>query len=121
MEGRLNAPGTESPPADLFDPVAYQSALFHALANVKAALKRRQLDPLRYTVTIDDGLPVFAQRDVHQLQIGYNRFPTLSAGTVIPHEWMAQQAGAPNEQFLLAADDLVMAMKGMVQAAGKAL
>jgi hypothetical protein len=72
-------------------------------------------------VTIDDGLPVFEQRDVHRLQIAYNRFPALATGTVIPHEWLMQQAGNPHEMFMLAVDDLVMAMKGMVQAAGKNL
>ena len=100
--------------------MAYQTSLFNALAGVKMVLKRRQLDPLRYTVTIDDGLPVFELRDPHHLQIAYNRFPTLSTSTIVPHEWLVQ-GGKPHEHFMLAADDLVMAMKGMVQAAGKAL
>lgn len=84
-------------------------------------LKRRQLDPLRYIVDIDAGLPVFALRDTHQLRIAYNHYATLSVEITIPHEWLLEQTGKGHDQFLLAVDDAVLALKGQVQAAGRTL
>jgi len=76
---------------------------------------------LRYIVDIDAGLPVFATRDNHQLRIAYNHYPSLSMEVAIPHEWLLEQTGKGHDQFLLAVDDLVLALKGKVQAAGRAL
>lgn len=84
-------------------------------------LKRRQLDPLRYIVDIDAGLPVFATRDTHQLRIAYNHYASLSVETTIPHEWLLEQTGKAHDEFLLAVDDLVLSLKAKVQAAGRTL
>lgn len=104
-----------------YDSVAYQTALSQAQAGIKTVLKRRQLDPLRYIVDIDAGLPVFAMRDTHQLRIAYNHYATLFMEATIPHEWLLEQTGKAHDQFLLAVDDLVLALKGKVQAAGRTL
>jgi hypothetical protein len=95
--------------------------LSQAQAGIKTVLKRRQLDPLRYIVDIDAGLPVFAIRDSHQLRIAYNHYPSLAVEVTIPHEWLLDHTGKAHEQFLLAVDDLVLALKGKVQAAGRTL
>jgi len=105
--------------AAVYDSVGYQTALSLALASIKAVIQRRQLDPLRYIVEIDAGLPIFATRDTHQLRIAYNRFQTLSMEATIPHEWMLEQTGKGHEDFLIAVDDMVMALKGKIQAAGR--
>lgn len=84
-------------------------------------LKRRQLDPLRYIVDIDAGLPVFAQRDTHQLRIAYNHYAALAVEITIPHEWLLEQTGKAHDQFLLAVDDVVLVLKGKVQAEGRTL
>ena len=105
--------------AAVYDSVGYQTALSLALASIKAVIQRRQLDPLRYIVEIDAGLPIFAMRDTHQLRIAYNRFQTLSMEATIPHEWMLEQSGKGNEDFLIAVDDMVLALKGKVQESGR--
>ena len=105
--------------AAAYDSVSYQTVLALALASVKAAIQRRQLDPLRYIVDIDAGLPVFAMRDTHQLRIAYNRFETLSVEATIPHDWMLEQTGKGHEDFLIAVDDMVMALKVKIQTAGR--
>jgi hypothetical protein len=105
--------------AAVYDSVGYQTALSLALASIKAVILRRQLDPLRYIVEIDAGLPIFAMRDTHQLRIAYNRFQTLSMEATIPHEWMLEQTGKGHEDFLIAVDDMVLALKGKIQAAGR--
>ena len=102
-----------------YDSVGYQTALSQALAVVKTVLQRRQLDPLRYIVEIDAGLPVFATRDTHQLRIAYNRFQILSMETTIPHRWMMEQTGKGHEDFLIAIDDMVLALKNKIQEAGR--
>ncbi len=102
-----------------YDPVGYQTALFQALVSIKTVIQRRQLDPLRYIVEIDPGLPVFATREAHQLRITYNRFRELSMEASIPHEWMLEQTGKGHEDFLVAIDDLVLALKGKIQSAGR--
>ena len=105
--------------AAVYDSVGYQTALSLALASIKAVIQRRQLDPLRYIVEIDAGLPIFAMRDTHQLRIAYNRFQTLSMEATIPHEWMLEQSGKGHEDFLIAVDDMVLALKGKIQEAGR--
>jgi hypothetical protein len=105
--------------AAVYDSVGYQTALSLALASIKAVIQRRQLDPLRYIVEIDAGLPIFAMRDTHQLRIAYNRFQTLSMEATIPHEWMLEQSGKGHEDFLIAVDDMVLALKGKVQESGR--
>ena len=35
------------------------------------------------------------------------------------HEWMLEQTGKGHEDFLLAIDDMVLALKGKIQAAGR--
>ncbi len=102
-----------------YDSVGYQTALQQALASIKSVIQRRQLDPLRYIVEIDAGLPIFATRDTHQLRIAYNRFQALSMEATIPHAWLLEQAGKGHEDFLIAVDDMVMALKGKVQEAGR--
>jgi hypothetical protein len=109
----------DAPPLALHDSVVYQAALSQALAGIKTVLQRRQLDPLRYIVQIDAGLPIFASRDTHQLRIAYNRYQALSMEVAIPHEWLIEQSGKAHENFLIAVDDLVLALKGRVQAAGR--
>jgi hypothetical protein len=105
--------------AAVYDSVGYQTALSLALASIKAVIQRRQLDPLRYIVEIDAGLPIFAMRDTHQLRIAYNRFQTLSMEATIPHEWMLEQSGKGHEDFLIAVDDMVLALKGKILEAGR--
>ena len=107
--------------AAVYDSVGYQTALSLALASIKAVIQRRQLDPLRYIVEIDAGLPIFAMRDSHQLRIAYNRFQTLSMEATIPHEWMLEQSGKGHEDFLIAVDDMVLALKGKIQESGRPL
>lgn len=106
-------------PTGVYDSVGYQLALAQATASIKTVIQRRQLDPLRYIVEIDAGLPIFATRDTHQLRIAYNRFQTLSMEVTIPHKWMTEQTGKGHEDFLMAVDDMVMELKGMIQAAGR--
>ena len=103
----------------VYDSVGYQTALSQALASIKTVIQRRQLDPLRYIVEIDPGLPIFATRDTHQLRIAYNRFQVLSMEATIPHEWMLEQTGKGHEDFLLAVDEMVLALKSKIQAAGR--
>ena len=112
------APAPETPG---YDSVAYQTALSQAQAGIKTVLKRRQLDPLRYIVDIDAGLPVFAQRATHQLRIAYNHYPSLAIEVTIPHEWLLEQTGKGHDEFLLAVDDAVLALKSKVQAEGRTL
>lgn len=107
--------------AAVYDSVGYQTALSLTLASIKAVIQRRQLDPLRYIVEIDAGLPIFAMRGTHQLRIAYNRFQALAMEATIPHEWMLEQTGKGHEDFLIAVDDMVMALKGKIQAAGRPL
>ena len=102
-----------------YDSVAYQLALGQTAATVKAAIHRRQLDPLRYIVEIDAGLPIFAARETHQLRIAYNRFPALSMEVTIPHGWMIEQTGTGHEDFLKAVDKMVLELKVRIQAAGR--
>jgi hypothetical protein len=104
---------------EVYDSVGYQTALQQALASIRTVIQRRQLDPLRYIVEIDAGLPIFATRDTHQLRIAYNRFQTLSMEATIPHAWLLEQTGKGHEDFLIAVDDMVMALKGKIQAAGR--
>lgn len=103
----------------VYDSLGYQAALSLAMASIRTVIQRRQLDPLRYIVEIDAGLPIFAVRDTHQLRIAYNRFQTLSIEATIPHEWMMEQTGKGHEDFLVAVDDMVMALKGKIQEAGR--
>lgn len=111
----------EPEPACIKDSIAYQSALSEAQAGIRTALRRRQLDPLRYIVTIDAGLPIFAMRDRHQLRIAYNHYAELAMETTILHEWLLQKSGNGHERFLLAVDELVLELKSRVQAAGRTL
>jgi len=111
--------GIDAAPVAAYDSVAYQTALSLALAAIKTVLQRRQLDPLRYIVDIDAGLPIFATRDTHQLRIAYNRFQDLSMEVTIPNQWMIEQTGKGHEDFLIAVDDMVLALKGKIQAAGR--
>ena len=76
-----------------YDSVAYQTTLAQTHTNIKSVLVRRLLDPLRYIVSIDAGLPMFGLRNTHQLRIGYNRFANLSLEASIPHEWMQDETG----------------------------
>ena len=102
-----------------YDSVAYQTTLVQTYANVKSVLQRRLLDPLRYIVEIDAGLPIFALRDTHQLRIGYNRFSTLSVEASIPDEWMREEAGKGHDDFMRAVDELVLELKSKVEATGR--
>jgi hypothetical protein len=102
-----------------YDSVGYQLALLQTAASIKAVIQRRQLDPLRYIVEIDAGLPIFAARDTHQLRIAYNRFRDLSMEVTIPHGWMVEQTGKDHEDFLTAVDEMVLELKGRIQAAGR--
>ena len=103
------------------DSLTYQEALSKAYAGIKTILQRRQLDPLRYIVDIDSGQPVFAHRDTHLLRIAYNRHEVLSMEAAIPHEWLVEQAGEGHENFLRTVDDMVLQLKGKVQATGRLL
>lgn len=109
----------DAPMPAAYDSVAYQTALSQARAGIKTVLQRRQLDPLRYIVDIDAGLPIFATRDTHQLRIAYNRFQDLSMEVTIPHRWVIEQTGKGHEDFLIAVDDMVLELKGKIQAAGR--
>ncbi len=104
---------------DGYDSVAYQTTLVQTYANVKSVLQRRLLDPLRYIVEIDAGLPIFALRSTHQLRIAYNRFATLSVEASIPHEWMKEEAGEGHDEFMRAVDEMVLALKSKVEATGR--
>jgi hypothetical protein len=103
------------------DSLTYQEALSKAFAGIKTILQRRQLDPLRYIVDIDSGQPVFAPRTSHLLRIAYNRHEVLSMEVAIPHEWLLEQEGQDHENFLRAVDEMVLELKGKVQAAGRLL
>jgi hypothetical protein len=39
----------------------------------------------------------------------------------IPHEWLIEQAGEGHENFLRTVDDMVLQLKGKVQATGRLL
>lgn len=104
---------------DTYDSVAYQTTLVQTYANVKSVLERRLLDPLRYIVEIDAGLPIFALRSTHQLRIGYNRFATLSVEASIPHQWMQEETGKDHDDFMRALDELVLELKSKVEATGR--
>lgn len=110
---------SDAPMLAAYDSVGYQTALSQSLAAIKTILQRRQLDPLRYIVEIDAGLPVFATRDTHQLRIAYNRHQVLSMEVTIPHPWMIEQTGKGHEDFLIAVDNMVLELKGRIQAAGR--
>ena len=101
--------------------MSFHAALTLAQAGIRTVLKRRQLDPLRYIVDIDAGLPPFELRDTHLLRISYNHFPLLAMEASIPHAWMMEQSGNGHDQFLLAVDEIVLALKEKVQAAGRML
>lgn len=103
------------------DSLTYQEALSKAFAGIKTILQRRQLDPLRYIVDIDSGQPVFAPRNTHLLRIAYNRHEVLSMEVAIPHEWLSGKEGEGHENFLRAVDEMVLELKGKVQAAGRLL
>ena len=103
------------------DSVTYQQALSKAFAGIKTILQQRQLDPLRYIVDIDSGQPVFAARDTHLLRIAYNRHEILSIEINIPHAWLLEEAGESHDNFLRAVDDMVLELKGKVQATGRLL
>ena len=102
-----------------YDSVGYQLALLQTAASIKAVIQRQQLDPLRYIIEIDAGLPIFATRDTHQLRIAYNRFRDLSMEVTIPHGWMVEQTGKNHDDFLIAVDEMVVKLKGKIQAAGR--
>ena len=103
------------------DSVTYQQALSKAFAGIKTILQQRQLDPLRYIVDIDSGQPVFAARDTHLLRIAYNRHEILSMEINIPHAWLLEETGESHDNFLRAVDDMVIELKGKVQATGRLL
>lgn len=103
------------------DSSTYQEVLSKAFAGIKAILQRRQLDPLRYIVDIDSGQPVFAHRDTHLLRIAYNRHEVLSMEAAIPHQWLVEQSGEGHDNFLRTVDDMVLELKGKVQATGRLL
>lgn len=103
---------------DTYDSIAYQTMLAQAYANIKTVLRRRLSDPLRYRIEIDAGLPVFAFRKIHQLRIGYNRFAKLTVEASIPHEWLQEETGKPHDDFMLAVDDMVLALRSKVEVAG---
>ena len=100
---------------ETYDSIAYQTSLVNAYANVKSALQNRLLDPLRYIVTIDAGLPMFALRSTHQLRIAYNHFALLSVEVGIPHEWMEEETGPKHDDFMRAVDDMVLKLKSKVE------
>jgi hypothetical protein len=102
-----------------YDSVAYQTTLVQTHANITSVLKRRLLDPLRYIVEIDAGLPIFALRDTHQLRIAYNRFASLSVEASVPHEWMHEEKGKGHDDFMRAVDDMVLSLKSKVEATGR--
>ena len=104
---------------DAYDSIAYQTVLVRANASIKTALQRRLLDPLRYAVEIDAGLPIFALRSNHQLRIGYNRFADLSVEASIPHEWLQEETGPAHDDFMGVVDDMVLALKSKVEATGR--
>lgn len=108
-----------APTTQPYDPIGYQTALSLAHATIRSAIQRRQLDPMRYIVEIDAGLPIFAVRETHLVRIAYNRFQTLAMEAAIPHQWMMGQTGKGHEDFLNAVDDMVMALKGKIQEAGR--
>lgn len=103
------------------DSVTYQQALSKAFAGIKTILQQRQLDPLRYIVDIDSGQPVFAARDTHLLRIAYNRHEFLSMEINVPHEWLLEETGESHDNFLRAVDDMVLELKGKIQATGRLL
>lgn len=103
---------------DTYDSIAYQTKLAQAYANIKSVLKRRLSDPLRFMIDIDAGMPVFASRDVHKLRIAYNRFANLAVEASIPHEWLQEETGKAHDDFMLAVDDMVLALKSKVEMAG---
>ena len=104
---------------ETYDPVGYQTPLVRVYAEIKSALQRRLLDPLRYIVEIDAGMPIFALRDVHKLRIGYNRFASLSVEASIPHEWLQEETGKLHDEFMRAVDNMVLDLKGKIEATGR--
>ncbi|MGH8677341.1 MAG: hypothetical protein ACREUQ_03190 [Burkholderiales bacterium] len=112
---------TEAPLSTIteYDPLLYQQALLKALDRINNVLRRRDMDPLRYIVQIDPGLPAFERRETHHLRIGYNRHDILSTETAIPHKWLLEQAGPNCDAFLAAVDDLALELKGRVRTAGR--
>ncbi|MGD8476209.1 MAG: hypothetical protein PVI98_03610 [Burkholderiales bacterium] len=110
---------TDTRDTGTYDSVAYQTALVQTYENIKSVLKRRLLDPLRYIVSIDAGLPIFGLRDTHQLRIGYNRFATLSVEASVPHQWMLEETGKAHDDFMRAVDDMVLELKSKVEASGR--
>ena len=109
---RMNSPA---------QPVLYQEAVSLALAAVGTELRDQDLDPLRYLVDIDAGLPLFAPRDIHQLRVAYNHRRELSMETSVPHEWLIASAGVDYDQFIAAVTDLVSALKTKVLESGRPL
>ena len=110
---------TDTRDTGTYDSVAYQTTLAQTYANIKSVLVRRLLDPLRYIVEIDAGLPIFGLRNTHQLRIGYNRFAALSVEASIPHEWMLEETGKGHEDFMRALDDMVLELKNKMEASGR--
>lgn len=99
--------------------MAYQTLLSQAHAAIRGALQQRQLDPLRYRVDIDPGVPIFAPREIHLLRIAYNRHETLSVEMNVPHEWLIAQAGQAREDFISAMDVQILALRDRVLSAGR--
>jgi len=110
---------TDNRDTGTYDSVAYQTTLAQTYANIKSVLTRRLLDPLRYIVEIDAGLPIFGLRDTHRLRIGYNRFAALAVEASIPHAWMRDEAGKGHDDFMHAVDDMVLELRRKVEASGR--
>lgn len=108
----------ETEPAG-FDSVAYQTQLSQAHVAIRGALQHRHLDPPRYRVDIDPGVPIFAPRVIHLLRIAYNRHETLSVELDVPHEWLIVQTGQAREDFISAMDVQILALRDRVLAAGR--
>lgn len=102
-------------------PVLYQEAVSIALAAIGTELRDQDLDPLRYLVDIDAGLPLFAPRENHQLRVAYNHRRELSMEASVPHEWLIASAGVDRDQFIAAVTDLVSALKTKVLESGRPL
>ena len=102
-----------------YDAIAFQTVLAQTHECIKSELQRQCLDPLRYIVEIDAGLPIFATRDTHQLRISYNNYRTLSAEMTITHNSMVEQTGKLHVEFLSAVESMVLALREQVEAAGR--
>lgn len=102
-------------------PVLYQESMSRALADVRASLRNHKLDPLRYLIDIDAGLPPFAPRDTHLLRIAYNHYSELSMELSVPHDWLVEPAGADHDRFLGVVGEMVSALKIRVQDSGRPL